>query len=256
MKFVPRRLERTAEISSGKTKLSSSLKVAAIVAASLIAAWFLVGVVADGIAERITAETEARWFGGLGETLAAGGEETKTPDLERAERILGELLEAGDLRALPFRLVELDDDAPNALAAPGGLVGVTRGLLDRVRSERGLAMVLAHELGHHHHRHTLRRVGRALALQALLALVDGGAALEQSVGLAEASYSRDQEREADRFGLELVHRAYGGLDGALEFFELVEEEEREAWTDFTSSHPLTSKRLEELREFARELETR
>ena len=150
---------------------------------------------------------------------------------------------------------------PNAFALPGGGVGVTRGLLEKVESETGMAMVLAHELGHHAGRHSLKRIGRTLVWNTLLNVVLGGvdlSALELGLWLSESGYGREQERNADQFGMKLVHKIYGHTQGALEFFELVQTESGQddsEWLAFTSTHPLTTERISYLKDLQQHLET-
>jgi Zn-dependent protease with chaperone function len=60
----------------------------------------------------------------------------------RADVVLERLLAAGALRSLPYHVVILEHDVPNALAFPGGTIAVTRGLLEEVESDRGLAAEL------------------------------------------------------------------------------------------------------------------
>jgi len=114
---------------------------------------------------------------------------------------------------LRFRFAVLDTDEVNALAAPGGYVFVTRGLLAQVRSEAELAVVLGHEIGHVDERHMYkeiqpkRDVSAGEALTGLLS--QGRSALGASVieavnrGLAlllEEGLGREKEQEADVAG--------------------------------------------------------
>lgn len=175
------------------------------------------------------------------------------PAYERALGIFGKLRRAGTLRDLPYQLFLIELEEPNAFALPGGAIGVTSGLLDKLKTERGLAMVLAHEFGHHQHRHTVKRLGRALLFQTTLALLFGHTThsmAEISIGMAELGYSRAQETEADEFGLSLFKNTYGDAEGALEFFELVEKEKlgsRRAWQTMFSTHPITTDRIAHLK---------
>jgi predicted Zn-dependent protease len=152
-------------------------------------------------------------------------------------------------------------DEPNAYAIPGGGVGVTRGLLKNVESETGLAMVLGYELGHHQGRHPLKRIGHTLVFtvaEVVLFGADSSSVVEASLTMAELGYSRRQEREADAFGLNPVHEVYGHTDGSLEFFEKIQGELGTGdvrWTAFVRNHPLTSNRMENMRQLHARLET-
>ena len=59
---------------------------------------------------------------------------------------------------LPWTFVVLDTDGVNAFASPGGIVHITRGALGLIKSEAELAGVLAHEIGHVAHKHTVNAI--------------------------------------------------------------------------------------------------
>ena len=254
MKFVPKRLEETADISRGDTTWLSFLKNALSVVIVLGLGYLALGLLAGLLARLIPDSWEAGMF------PRPGTQAFESAELERAQAIFDRLIEREGLRALPYRLFVLPDDDPNAFAFPGGTVGVTQGLLDTVESETGLAAVLGHELGHHQDRHPLKRLGRVLVFRVASSLVFGGGSnsvVDASLKIAESSYSRSQELEADAFGLRLVHEVYGHVEGSLEFFEEVrlEEEAHETrWAEFLRSHPLTEKRIEELMRLQRILD--
>src|SRR5437667_6216811 len=68
--------------------------------------------------------------------------------------------------ALPWTFIVLDTDGVNAFAAPGGIVHITRGALGLITTEAELAGVLAHEVGHVAHKHTVTAIKKNKALQA------------------------------------------------------------------------------------------
>merc|ERR1711879_567360 len=87
------------------------------------------------------AETESR--------NEAKVEASKEAEAETEAALTQLLNQLTDNKALPVRVHYLaDQDMPNAFATLGGHIFITRGLLDSVESENGLAMVLAHEYGH------------------------------------------------------------------------------------------------------------
>lgn len=151
----------------------------------------------------------------------------------------------------------------NAFATSGGHIHVTRGLLDSVSSENGLAMVLAHEYAHIELRHPavlmLKQVGHSI-LYLTLGLGDSGAgSLAQNTGLISLmSFSRDMERAADDRALELLEKEYGHTNGASELFKnLLEKEEandfplegfqgefKGEYQRWWQSHPATLERID------------
>lgn len=253
MKYVPKQLERTADVSRGKGDRWEALVHGGQALVTLAVLYMALGYAADLVAEYIPSTWEARIAG-------LEGAAVDDPALSRAQGILGQLLASGGIRRLPYRLTLVEHESPNAFAVPGGIIGVTTGLLDKVESESGLAMVIAHELGHHHKRHVLKRLGRVFLIVVPVAALSGeaGRLVVDLLNLSERAYSREQEREADRIGLDLVAATYGNIEDALEFFEVILEEQGSAgtWSGLAASHPPTAERLEALRHQAKELSAR
>jgi predicted Zn-dependent protease len=135
-----------------------------------------------------------------------------------------------------FHVVDMPE--ANAFALPRGDVYVSRGLLALVNSEDELANVIAHELAHVAARHAPPHEPPAYGDEVRVPHGEHGA---PATGLI-ASYSREQEREADRIGQTLAARA--GYDpGALaDFLRSLEQERtlrlgRSRQTIFFDSHP-------------------
>lgn len=254
MNYVPKALLETADISRGSFCIKGWLKTLLSGAIILGMLYLAVNAGVDLLVKYLPEKTETRWFSWLYQAAVIQDSE----GLVRVRRIFAKLLSSGTLRPLPYQLFRLDLDQPNAIAVPGGGVGITQSMLEYIKSDIGLAMVLAHELGHHQYRHGLRRYGRAVIWQTLLSMGTGGEVSGPEVALQAsiAGYSRQQEREADRFGLELVHRAYGHVNGALEFFERLHADayvQQSRWSGLMSSHPLSSERLANLRRLQKRL---
>jgi Zn-dependent protease with chaperone function len=155
-----------------------------------------------------------------------------------------------------LRVFVIDDPDPNAMALPGGWIGVTDGLLAAVGSENELALVIGHELGHFRHRDHLRGLGRGIAAALVLGELGGGGELLGGLGglaihLAERGFDREQERAADLFGLELVEAEYGHVAGAFDFFARLPEDGNGRLAGYLSTHPLHAERIEALRREAR-----
>lgn len=106
--------------------------------------------------------------------------------------------------------------SPNAFALPNGVIVVTDELVELAEHEDELAAVLAHEIGHVHHRHGLRMVLENSSLALLLGVYVGDLGAMGSIlaGLpavfSQAAYSRSHETEADDHALALMERA--GVD--------------------------------------------
>jgi len=251
MKFTPKPLTNTADISRGRVSASAVMKDVLSVALFLALSYVVLGWLGIAVAHWIP----DRWEKKLAPVTSSILRDSDDLDLERAEGIFDRLLEGEVLRDLNYRLYAFRFPMPNAVAIPGGAVAVTPKLLEVVESERGLAFVLAHELGHHEHRHPLRALGRSLFLYAGAAMFgDAGTALQGALEVTECNFSREQERDADDFALRLVHRKYGGTDGALELFEwLVENENEPQYQKYFGTHPLSEDRIIDMKKLSLEL---
>ena len=114
---------------------------------------------------------------------------------------------------------------------PEGRLLFYSGLLNQIESENELAMILAHELGHFAKKHHIRGLGRGLVFLMISSVVFGQesavtAYIGNLFGVLNAHYSREQESEADHFGLNLLVKAYGHAGGANDFFYKNEKKRR------------------------------
>ncbi len=158
----------------------------------------------------------------------------------------------------------------NALAFPGGDIVFSDELIQRAANDQQLVSVLFHELGHLQHRHFLRRTLQDSMLVILLLFVVGDIeSLDMVMGipalLADLSYSRDFEREADLFALQQMHsndldlEAFGTMMLLLSATDEGQEEMQEkdkaseydfgALEGFLSTHPRSEDRAAMVEEF-------
>jgi predicted Zn-dependent protease len=123
-----------------------------------------------------------------------------------------------------YHFAILDTQELNALACPGGIIFITRGMLQKARNEEELAAILAHEVSHVNHRDGLASIQKSRWVEAVSILGTataqklGGAEMGKLVSLFEGSvddvaktllvngYSREQEMEADVGALTFLHR--------------------------------------------------
>jgi len=139
-----------------------------------------------------------------------------------------------------YSFAVLDDVAPNAFALPGGYIYLSRGLLALVNSEDELANVLAHEISHA----VLRHAAARQAMSDWLGPFSLG-----FVRVAQlASYSREQENEADRGGQEIAAAAGYDPHGMGEFLKRLDRVERleRGWSrlpTFYATHPTSAERI-------------
>ncbi len=160
----------------------------------------------------------------------------------------------------------------NALAAPGGYIGMNTGLIAEAENEAQLAGVLAHEIAHVSQRHIARRiVDQQAAAPASLAQIVAGiligtvnpqagqAAIITGIGRdaqRQLDFTRSIEAEADRVGIGIMARAGFHPEGMAEFFEILLRQELgavDAAPEYLRTHPLSSRRVAEARDRAREM---
>ncbi|HAK00098.1 MAG TPA: peptidase M48 [Bacteroidales bacterium] len=159
-----------------------------------------------------------------------------------------------------FRI--LDSPVINAFAVPGGYIYFTRGLLAHLNSEAELIGVLGHEMGHITARHALARQSQNKVARLLLI---GGALVSDEIAqfaniaslgleLVFLQYSRNDEREADRLGVE--YSAKIGYDASrfADFFQLLVqmnlEDQSGGIPTFLSTHPDPGNRYESVNQAA------
>lgn len=163
-----------------------------------------------------------------------------------------------------YHFLALDSAEINAFAAPGGLILVTRGLLDCCQTEDELAAVLAHEIGHVEKQHGLRaiRTGRLNSALTILAVEAGKnlageqlaevtKAFDESINditttLMNSGYSRKLEYEADAAAVGILRRA-GYQSGALvAMLENMAKNWDSSRHDFAATHPAPADRIAQL----------
>ncbi|MBI4262823.1 MAG: M48 family metalloprotease [Acidobacteria bacterium] len=161
----------------------------------------------------------------------------------------------------PYSFSMADYREINAFALPGGPVWIHRGVLHAATNESQVAGVLAHEIAHISERHAAQQLTKGmmanLGLGLLGAVLGNGAganAAQIAAGLLTngifLKFSRDDEREADRVGLQLMRRAGWDGRGMVGLFEILQREARSnpgQVETFFSSHPSPQDRIGRLR---------
>ena len=159
---------------------------------------------------------------------------------------------------ISFKIKIINDPNLNAFAFPNGVIYVHTGVLARMENEAQLAALLAHEMTHCTHRHSLR------ALKSRRGPAENTSAAQQSsekaamfrdlariLGVngsmaAVTGFTREFEAEADRVGLDLITKAGYDPRQALNLFELLRQEiENEGIQEpfFFGTHPSVQQRI-------------
>ncbi len=172
-----------------------------------------------------------------------------------------------------FTFFVVNNPEINAFAIPGGFIGINSGLITAANNESQLASVVAHEAAHVLQRHIARAhasqgnqsVKTAAAILAAIlisqsspeagqaALLTGLAASRQSA----INFTRSNEYDADRLGIQLLSDANYNPRGMVDFFEVLRRRIALNTTEqleFLRTHPLTNNRISEARNNAERLQ--
>ncbi len=161
--------------------------------------------------------------------------------------------------AWEYNLVK--EDQVNAWCMPGGKVVFYSGIMPICQDEQGVAVVMGHEIAHAVALHGNERMSQSLVAQL------GGMALEvalqskpeetknlflQAYGIGAQlgvmlPYSRKHEFEADKLGLIFMTMAGYDPNQAVSFWERMAKTETAKVPEFLSTHPMSEKRIEELK---------
>jgi predicted Zn-dependent protease len=177
-----------------------------------------------------------------------------------------QLVANADTNTGDFTFFVVQHDAINAFAAPGGYIGIHTGLILTTRSESELASVVAHEIAHVTQRHLPRAFEQASQMNiptaaALLAAIVlgrdnhniGEAALAATFAANQQNrinFTRSNEQEADRIGIDLVARAQFDPNSMPTFFDRVQQTYRfyeGNLPEYLSTHPVTISRIADSR---------
>jgi len=227
-------------------------------------------------ADSVLSKTQAEQIGrSVLLRLRLDGQVLEDPELDEYIDSVGHRLAAHAHEGTQdFRFFLVRDDVINAFALPGGYVGVNTGLILETQRESELAGVMAHEIAHVTQKHIARRAASQgqssmLASAAILAAIlmgIGGAdpnvvqatamsaqayAVQQSI-----NYTRVNEYEADRVGLQILHDSEFDPYGMPDFFETMGKLSG-SWgnrvPEFLLTHPVSSTRIAETRARAEQL---
>jgi beta-barrel assembly-enhancing protease len=171
----------------------------------------------------------------------------------------------------PFTFFVVRDNAINAFALPGGFVGINAGLITTTTSESELAAVIAHEISHVTQQHLVRAVEAEQKYAPLMVLAMVGAivaASHQGAGSTsnadvgaiataqgimqqmQINFTRADESEADRIGIQTLARANFDPDAMAGFFERMQRALRPGFDEndvpaLLMDHPVTLQRISE-----------
>ncbi len=158
---------------------------------------------------------------------------------------------------ITYHFKVVNTDVVNAFAVPGGYLYVNIGLIRAAANESELAGVIGHEIGHVVGKHGVKQMTRQLGLTAVaqLALGENQNELKQMVANLAANgvlmkYSRDAEREADKYAVQEMYDAGIDPEGMATFFEKLlnlQKGKPSKLKQLFSTHPPTTERIAAVR---------
>jgi len=160
-----------------------------------------------------------------------------------------------------WEIVVFEDNKPNAFALPGGKLGMSTGMLKLAGSPAQLAAIISHELGHIEKNHATQRVSSGFTADAAVAAVQSyraelgpqpSRALYALLGLGSLvgtalPYSRTDEAQADRAGLQLLAQAGYDPSAAVELWTTLATPS-DTPPQWLQAHPDPQQRLASVRE--------
>jgi predicted Zn-dependent protease len=159
---------------------------------------------------------------------------------------------------MPYSFRGVNATYVNAYAFPGGTIATTRGILLSLENEAELAALLGHELGHVNARHTAEQMSKGLLTNVVIGGISAYAGTRSAslgkmasqlgmvgAGALLASYSRDNEREADALGLAyMAKNEYNaeGFVGLMDVLRGLSKHKPGAIELMFATHPMSDER--------------
>jgi len=184
------------------------------------------------------------------------------PEVESYIQSIGyRLVAQSDNNSQLFTFFVINDSLINAFAAPGGIVGINSGTIMNSDSESELASVMAHEIAHVTQRHMARsaEMQQKMSIPMMAAMLGailiasqnsqaGAAAIAAVQGgavQAQINFTRYNEEEADRVGMQLLLRSDFNPNGMPKFFKKLQQNSRYSAQapEFLRTHPITTNRI-------------
>jgi len=189
------------------------------------------------------------------------------------ERLGRKLSMDGTNEKLSLKFFIVDDPSINAFAMLGGIIGIHTGLIFAANTESELSSVLSHEIAHITQKHLLRLFDSqarnsfksylAIAIAILAARsnpqVASGAIMAAKAAQVQSAldFTRENEKEADRVGIEILNKSGFDPKGFIDFFRTLDRFNQfssGAAPSFLRTHPITSDRISDIQDRLKEFQ--
>jgi predicted Zn-dependent protease len=253
----------------GRVRMSRRALVAGLAAGSVVPLMPLAGCTTNELTGRsqlafISDAQLAQMSASAWQQVNAQERRSTNPAMNARLRSVGDrITEAAGRGNQPWEFVVFDNPEKNAFVLPGGKVGYFSGLMAISERDDHVATVLGHEVAHVTARHASERASQGMLAQ--LAAAGGQIAIAQSdIGFQREAaailglgiqfgilmpYSRLQELEADRIGVDYMHTAGYDVREAVRFWERMNAGGGRRPPEFLSTHPDPVTRMADLRAY-------
>ncbi len=189
--------------------------------------------------------------------------------IDATKKLMAELDRYDEIKHFEWEVNLIDNDSVvNAFCLPGGKIMVYTGILPIAKNRAGLAVVIGHEIAHAIAKHGNERVSHILVANLGSQLVgyilkDKSKMTKSIIGSAYGigvklgailPYNRIQETEADRLGIIIMTKAGYNPKEAIPFWERMLKSSPSNVPEFFSTHPVTEKRITNLKKFIEDTE--
>lgn len=171
----------------------------------------------------------------------------------RVREIGAKIAAVCDRRDVPYSFRVINENEVNAVALPGGMIYVFKGLIDRIDSDDELAAVLAHEVGHVVARHSVKKMQAMMSYSFLRLLAipmpqAGSVVTAADLAFAEilTGFGREDELLADQLGARYARLAGFDPRGMISFLEKLQEDGRRKAPrpkSYLKTHPYHADRI-------------
>ena len=165
-----------------------------------------------------------------------------------------------------FTFKVAEDKSVNAFSLPGGPVYVNTGLIKLAEKNPDMvASVMGHEMAHIVRRHAAKQISSGKLMGAVVAVGLGndksgiGDIANLASGLTQMKFSRDDEYQADEYGLKYMYAAGYKSEATVDFFTRLQKDAGKKDSGFMinlSDHPNTGARIERLKKLITKLPPR
>lgn len=157
------------------------------------------------------------------------------------------IVSVSERQDMVYHFTVLDSDAINAIAAPGGYVYLTKGLLVRMENEAQLAAALAHQIVHVARRHGIKQIEEDMRLKTVIGKPTYRAGLHTARYFLEFGFGKKVETDADLKATQYLLWAGYDPQAMIKFLDIIQIGRRQhprLVAGILRSHPKATKRID------------